>query len=216
VSWRGPVSALGTLLVVVGLGGFAFVAAAPALPAQVLAPIGDFLPGDRPQTFRSHPTSVSPPQTEGLPTERHPITRLVIASINLDTEVVPSPLVEHDGTTTWDVPKFVAGHAEGTPGAGDNGNAVVLGHVTSLTLGNVFERLDRVQPGDPIQVYSDSTRFDYVAADVGPVDRTDTRVLDQSTEPVLTLITCTGTWLPTVWDYSERLIVRAELTPTAP
>ena len=27
----------------------------------------------------------------------------------------------------------------------------------------------------------------------------------------LTLITCTGLWLPTIWDYTERLVVRADL-----
>jgi sortase A len=212
VSWRGPVSAHGTLFLVAGLSGFAFVVSAPALPAQVLAPIGDLLPGDRPQTLHMPPASVS--ATESAP-ERLAITRLVISSIDLDTEVVPSLLVEHDGATTWDVPKFVAGHAEGTAGAGERGNAVLLGHVTSLTLGNVFEHLDRVHVGDTITVFSHNARFDYVAASVQPVPRTDTQVLDQSPEPVLTLITCTGAWLPTVWDYSERLIVRAKQVPAA-
>jgi len=28
----------------------------------------------------------------------------------------------------------------------------------------------------------------------------------------VSLITCTGVWLPTIWDYTERLVVRAELT----
>ena len=89
-------------------------------------------------------------------------------------------------------------------------DAVLLGHVTSLTLGNVFEHLDRVQVGDTITAFSNDSRFDYVAASVQAVPRTDTDVLDQTQEPVLTLITCTGAWLPTVWDYSERLVVRAE------
>lgn len=210
MSWRGPVSALGTLFLVAGLGGFAFVASAPALPAQVLAPIGELLPGDRPQTLHMAPAPVI--TTEQAPA-RLPITRLVVASIDLDTHVVASPLVEHDGATTWDVPKFVAGHADGSAGAGQPGNAVLLGHVTSLTLGNVFEHLDRVQVGDTITVFSNDSRFDYVAASVQAVPRTDTDVLDQTQEPVLTLITCTGAWLPTVWDYSERLVVRAEQVP---
>ena len=29
--------------------------------------------------------------------------------------------------------------------------------------------------------------------------------------PLFECTTCTGTWLPTVWDYSQRLVVRGEL-----
>jgi sortase (surface protein transpeptidase) len=35
--------------------------------------------------------------------------------------------------------------------------------------------------------------------------------MDSTPSPTLTLITCSGAWLPTVWDYSQRLIVRADL-----
>src|SRR5258708_27206758 len=76
------------------------------------------------------------------------ITRLVIPSIDLDAAVVPAPLVEHDGVTTWDIPKFVAGHAEGSAGAGEPGNSVLIVHVTTLTLGHAFEDLDKLRSGD--------------------------------------------------------------------
>lgn len=210
MSWRGPVSALGTLLLVAGLGGFAFVATAPALPRSVLAPVSAIVEAGNPIRADSiSPRTIQLPERAG----RLPITRLVIERIELDTEVVPAELVEHEGATTWAVPKFVAGHADGTAGAGERGNAVVLGHVTSLTLGNVFEHLDRVLPGDAIVVYSGEERFDYHAVDVRAVDRTDNDVLEAADTPSLTLITCTGAWLPTVWDYAERLIVRAEASP---
>jgi len=199
--WRGLVSALGTLLLVFGLSGFAFVVVAPVLPSSVLAPISTMIEA-RSEAQRT----IQPPDNPG----RLPITRLVIQSIDLDTEVAPAELVDHDGATTWAVPKFIVGHADGTAGAGERGNAILLGHVTSLTLGNVFEHLDRVAAGDAIVVYSGATRFDYVANDVRAVDRLSNDVLEPTATPTLTLITCTGAWLPTVWDYAERLVVRAD------
>ena len=124
---------------------------------------------------------------------------------------MPAPLVEHDGLRTWDVPKFVAGHAEGSAGAGESGNAIVIGHVTSLTLGHVFEHLDGVSSGDVVSVFGADRRFDYRVREVRDVARTDVAVLDPSTTPTLTLITCSGLWLPTVGDYNQRLVVTAEL-----
>jgi hypothetical protein len=38
------------------------------------------------------------------------ITRLVLLRIGLDTRVVPAPYAEGDGT--WQIPSFIAGHAE--------------------------------------------------------------------------------------------------------
>ena len=67
---------------------------------------------------------------------------------------------------TWDVPKFVAGHAEGSAGAGESGNAIVIGHVTSLTLGHVFEHLDGVSSGDVLSVFGADRRFDYRVREV--------------------------------------------------
>jgi len=140
----------------------------------------------------------------------HPITGLRIASINLKTEVVVAEYSEQDGGT-WLVPKFKAGHAELTAGAGEVGNAVLFGHVTSLTLGNVFERLHRVHVGDTIEVYSNDRLYDYQVTELRTVSRTDVSVLDPQDTPSISLITCTGAWLPLLNDYAQRLVVRGEL-----
>jgi len=140
-----------------------------------------------------------------------PITRLVISTLKLDTPVVPTPLVDHDGASTWEVPKFVVGHAQGTAYAGQVGNSLLIGHLTSLTLGNVFEHLNGIRPGALVQVFSADHEFDYRVSTVRSVSRTDLSVLEPGTVPSLTLLTCTGVWLPTVGDYSERLVVNAEL-----
>jgi LPXTG-site transpeptidase (sortase) family protein len=199
MSWRGLVSFLGTLMVAVGLGGFALLSVAPKLPPAVSAPLVAAL--GPPETLRTQEV----PSASTTAPEHHSITRLSIPSIDLDTAVVEAPLVERDGASTWEVPKFVAGHAEGTSGPGEPGNAVIIGHVTSLTLGNVFEHLDGVQRGALIQVFSETRRFDYRVVDIRDV------VLGPEPKPIISLITCSGLWLPTIWDYAQRLVVRAEL-----
>ncbi len=141
----------------------------------------------------------------------HPITQVGIPAIGLSAEVVPAGLTQRDGGLTWEVPAFKIGHAEATADAGQPGNAVLLGHVTSLRSGNVFAKLDQVEVGQAIQVFADTREFDYTVVSTTHVPRTDTSAIAQVETPVVSLITCTGTWLPIVWDYSERLVVRAEL-----
>jgi LPXTG-site transpeptidase (sortase) family protein len=213
VSWRVLVSLFGTLLTAVGLGGFALLMAMPRLPVAIVEPVVAVVTGEvprMPDVATSQVISGAEPASDT--TSYLPITRLVIAGIDLDTAVVPAPLVEHAGATSWDIPKFVAGHAEGTPGAGESGNAILIGHVTSVTLGNVFEHLDGVHAGDRVSVFSAQREFGYRVVSVRNVSRSDVSVLDRTDAPALTLITCTGLWLPTVWDFTERLVVRAELS----
>jgi LPXTG-site transpeptidase (sortase) family protein len=122
-------------------------------------------------------------------------------------------MVPIEGGLTWQVPAFKVGHAEGTAGAGQAGNAVLLGHVTSLRSGNVFENLDRVQEHAVIQVFSGAgDPFMYRVVSTTHVPRSESDMLQPTATPSVSLITCTGTWLPTIWDYTERLVVRAELS----
>ncbi|MDQ6674660.1 MAG: sortase [Chloroflexota bacterium] len=207
---RSLASALGALLILVSLCGSALLVIPP--PETAPAPLRSIAA----LITRVGGTDAAPlgiPVDTG-PASPRPITRLVIPDIQMDTQVVESPLVERDGVTTWDVPPIVAGHAQGTPGAGESGNAVLLGHVTSLHLGNVFEQLNELRGGETILVYSDQQRFAYRVSEVSNVSRTATGVLDPTPTPTLTLVTCAGLWLATAHDYAERLIVHASLTGT--
>jgi LPXTG-site transpeptidase (sortase) family protein len=140
-----------------------------------------------------------------------PITHVLLPRTGLQADVVTADLVESDGGMTWEVPAFKAGHAEGTAGAGETGNAVLLGHVTSRRSGNVFLRLDQVKLGDEVDVFSGDELFEYRVVEVRAVARTDVSVLDPTDTASVTLITCTGLWNPVIWDYMQRLVVRAEL-----
>lgn len=201
-------SALGAAMVLVSLAGAVVLVLGPTGPAL---PALAGLPAPAVGVSRADLAAPTDPRAPARTAPTRPITRLEIDTIQLDTPVVEAPLAEHDGTTTWDVPPQVAGHAEGTPGAGEPGNAVLIGHLTSVHLGNVFLHLDEVQPGAIAAVYSGDQRFDYRVISSLDVDRTDTSVLEPTTKPSLTLITCSGAWLLGAWDYSGRRIVRAEL-----
>ena len=120
-------------------------------------------------------------------------------------------MVPVDGGYTWQVPAFKIGHAETTAGAGEVGNAVLLGHVTSVHSGNAFQELDKVKVADTLQVFSDDLEFDYRVVSLTAVPRSDSSVLQPTQMPSVSLITCSGIWLPTIWDYTERLVVHAEL-----
>jgi LPXTG-site transpeptidase (sortase) family protein len=184
-------------------------ASALATPTPQAAP----LPVETPiPTEAPAPTAAPPPVGAINPKSGRPITWLAIPRIHLQTEVVPADLVAQDDSVTWQIPKFVAGHAESTAGAGEVGNAVVLGHLVSRSLGNVFENLNRTRPGDLVRVGSGADEFDYTVTDVANVDRTDVEVLDPTATPTITLVTCAGLWNPILGDYMERLIVRAQLT----
>lgn len=142
-----------------------------------------------------------------------PVTRLVIARIGLDTEVVPAKLVSNDGARTWQVPALKAGHAESSAGAGEPGNALLLGHLTSIGEGNVFARLHELQTADVVRVFSGPMEFDYRVTDARKVGRADLSVLRPTSAPSVSLITCDGLWLPFLWDYTDRFVVRGELMP---
>ncbi len=157
------------------------------------------------------PARVAEKSATGTPDLFRPITRVTIPSIALDAPSAPAGLITRNGAVTWEVPAFTIGHAQATAGAGGAGNAVLVGHVTSRNLGNVFERLHKARVSDLVRVFSGQQTFDYYVVDVRRVERTDVSVVAESDTPSLTLITCTGLWLPVAGDYAERLVVRAEL-----
>jgi LPXTG-site transpeptidase (sortase) family protein len=180
----------------------------PELDGATVLPLPDEAPAAGvPEAAGAAPAA----PTEALPAAPAPITRLRVGRIGLDTDVVPAPIIDVPGGTTWAVPAFAAGHGEGSAGAGEHGNAVLLGHVASPDAGSVFRHLHRVQAGDVVDVFSHRRRFTYVVVEVRIVPRTDVAVLAPTGSATLSLITCTGTWLPALQEFSHRLVVRAEL-----
>ncbi|MGI5837969.1 MAG: sortase, partial [Chloroflexota bacterium] len=168
-------------------------------------------PTPLPATPTPSPTKTATPKPSPTPEPRLPITGLRIESIGLETKVVPAKFVEGNGGGTWEVPAFLAGHADKTAGAGALGNAVLLGHIDSIRSGDVFHALPQVAMGDIIEVWSDNRRFRYRVVAIWSVPRDDGSVVQATPTRSISIITCTGQWLPLEQDYSHRLVVRADL-----
>lgn len=154
------------------------------------------------------PSPTVPPATP-TPVPTSPPTRIVAPSIELDSPVVEAPIKNNE----WQVPKFVAGHLEGTAFPGQGSNVVLSGHVQSISSGNVFANLSKLKMGDHIRVDTKFGSVEYVVREVKTVRNDDLSVVAPTPEERLTLITCTGTWNPVTRDYSHRTIVVAAREP---
>ncbi len=121
-----------------------------------------------------------------------------------------------NGQLIWQTIPFIVGHYRTSAEAGQNGNAIFAGHVTSQTLGNVFLNLYKVELGDKVEIYTKNTVFTYKVNRVRLVLPTDTSVMNPTTDATATLITCAGDWIPSEHQYSRRLIVTAKLESAKP
>ena len=139
--------------------------------------------------------------------------RLAIPAIKLDTQVKQGGIVEDAaGNPVWQTLPFVAVHyGDLTARIGAPGNAVIAGHVVTLSEGNVFRFLYQLDIDDQIQVWDEHQReFDYHVVDVKLVPPSDTSVMAPTPDERLTLITCGGTFDPVKRQFSDRLIITAK------
>lgn len=138
-----------------------------------------------------------------------PAKRIIVPKVQLDSRVVESPIV--DGQ--WEVPKFVAGHLVGTANPGVPGNVALAGHVESISSGNVFAYIDRLVPGDLVVLVTDGATYRYVMAEQKIVAYNDLSVIGATSDETLTLITCTGSWIPALRDFDKRIAVVLKRAP---
>jgi sortase A len=123
-------------------------------------------------------------------------TRVVIPALNVDASIVPG--------TDWEQLKKGVGHHPGTANPGERGNLVLAAH--NDIFGEIFKELDRLRPGDEIVVHSIDRAYRYVVTETRVVEPTDVEVLDPTSEPTTTLISC----YPYLVD-TQRIVVFASL-----
>jgi len=135
-------------------------------------------------------------------------TRLVIPPLELDVPVVELPITDN----SWDVSVIAheVAHLEGTANPGEKNNMVLAGHVTLRKGAGPFLNLESLKPGDMAIVYAGEQAYTYRVISKNHVGPTDVSVAYPTSEPILTLITCTN------WDaenrvYTQRVAVIAEL-----
>jgi LPXTG-site transpeptidase (sortase) family protein len=160
------------------------------------------------------PTPAGPPPSEA------PVERLLIPNIEVDAPVVVMGIdangVMQSPTNAWDVAWY---DFSARPGFG--GNAVFSGHVDYHDVGPaVFWDLRNLQEGDLISVrLADGTQYDYAVIALNSFEASAAPVEDivgPTSEEVITIITCGGTFDSTVRQYSHRTVVRAQRVPEPP
>lgn len=175
-------------------------ATAPSSPAG--ATIASPAPTPTPQ-----PTPTGIPAGEGLDP-----ARVTIPAIGVDAEVIDLGL-NPDGT--MEVPEDFSqtGWFEYGSRPGQQGPAVIAGHIDSTTGPAVFYRLDQLRPGQRITVHSpQGERVTFAVERIGeyPKDAFPTDAVYRFTdEPTLRLVTCGGPFDETIGHYENNVIVFA-------
>lgn len=90
-----------------------------------------------------------------------------------------------------------------TPDKG--GNTVLVGHRFTYSDPAVFYHLDKVQKGDAITLQWQDKTYNYTVADIKVVLPTEVSVEANTTDPQLTIYTCTP-----LWSVKNRLVIVAK------
>jgi len=136
-----------------------------------------------------------------------PARRLIVPTIGVDSRVLPiGTYIDRHGELAWETAAFAVGHHRGTAGPGQPGNMVLSGHISSPGEGAVFHRLPELKTGEGIIVRTDERQYLYRVTDVKTVGPREVSVMAQTSDPVVTLITCFPDRI-----YSHRLIVTGTL-----
>ncbi|CAN5171810.1 hypothetical protein BH09PAT3_BH09PAT3_6330 [soil metagenome] len=133
------------------------------------------------------PIISSPPNTSGvtpaiIPTEN----TLVIPSLDLQQTI-------YEGSNKYTLRKGVWHRPNSsTPILG--GNTVLAGHRFTYHDPAVFYNLDKVSVGDKMVLYWEGKKYEYKVAKILTVPPTATEVEEPTSEPTLTVYTCTPLW----------------------
>ena len=124
--------------------------------------------------------------------------RVQIPSIGVD-----APVVEGDD---WEALKQGAGHHIGSANPGERGNCVISAH--NDIFGQIFRDLPDLDLGDEVLVHTASQVYRYTITQKRIIEPTEVRVMDPTSSPVLTLISCYPYGIDT-----HRIVAIGELEP---
>lgn len=150
--------------------------------------------------------------------------QLILPSAKIKASVVRVGLTWDGAMGSPDNP-FVVGWYSGSAAIGQPGNALLAGHRDyedrsgQIGLGVCWE-LDRTNLGDPLVMHDTAADRYYVyevvdAAEIRPDSDNAVRYLSQTREPVVTLLTCSGTFDEDTHTYDRRLVIVALLRAVA-
>jgi sortase A len=142
----------------------------------------------------SHPASVATPVASSPAAPQD--NTLVIPNLGL-SEII------HEGTSIHTL-HFGVWHLPDTGSPDKGGTMVMAGHRYTYSGSGVFYHLDLVKAGDPIVLYWQHQRYNYVVTKTEVVAPTEVSVQAPSSDAHLTIYTCTP-----MWTFKNRLVVFA-------
>jgi LPXTG-site transpeptidase (sortase) family protein len=146
-------------------------------------------------TYKRLATAVHTPSVQ----KSEPGNRLIAPSMLFDEQFYEGKDMRTLNQGAWHIPY------SSTPDKG--GNTVIIGHrFTYTNPRGTFYNLDKLKVGDEVAVQWDNKKYVYKVRDSKVVPPDATYVENPSTDPILTLYTCTPLWNP-----KERLVVTADL-----
>ena len=120
---------------------------------------------------------------------------------------------------------FVVGWFDLSAAPGEQGNTILAGHrdyedIDGNVGAGVCWELDRVKVGDQVVIRDAEQNLAWVYAVtesvvVDPYDPDSARYVADTSDAIITLITCTGSFDPSTHRYSHRLLIIAQLQATA-
>jgi len=190
-------------------------AGAPATAAATRAPATAPAMVQATPVVRSLDVTGAPPAPEAFAAGAAPApARLRIANIGVDTAIERLAL-NGDGTIEVPSDPREAGWYTNGPSPGEQGPAVILGHLDSATGPAVFYRLSSLRPGNEVVVTREDgsavtfrvTRVASFPVDAFPSDQ----VYGATADPELRLITCGGTYSVVQRRYLANVVAFAAL-----
>ena len=123
-------------------------------------------------------------------------TRIQINDIDVDVQIVQG--------VSWEQLKRGVGQYINGTNPGQEGNLILSAH--NDIFGQFFRFLDQLNPGDEVVVFTNLRAYTYVITGTLVVEPTFVQVMEQTTNPALTLISC----YPYLID-DQRIVVQAVL-----
>ncbi|MEX0748879.1 MAG: class F sortase [Candidatus Saccharimonadales bacterium] len=159
-----------------------------------------------------------PPETEAIMESPGVIhskpTRLLIPTLSIDADIAHVGLTS-DGDMEAPEKLSDAGWYQYGSHPGDEGNAVIAGHVGGLKTPGVFANLHKLQIGEHFSVVDEqgqNVHFTVMKIKTYAQDDRPDEVFRSKAGQHLNLITCTGAWNEQGQTYADRLVVFADKT----
>jgi len=161
-------------------------------------------------------TDATVPGNTGPTVYSHPLSnpvRIVIPAISTAANIIPVG-VEREGVMQTP-PARTAGWYKLGPVPGAPGPAVIVAHSYFNHERDVFYNLKRLQPGDEIQVYDGSGDVAVFVVDskeeILKTELPTERIWNNTSEPVIRLVTCGGTFDPETRHFLSNVVVYGHL-----